>query len=123
MTIHIVDDEVSIAECVAEILRKHDGDVRCFSSAEDYLLHVDSDGYVEPSLVISDVRMPGMDGFELIKILKSNGLKAKVMIMSGFNASSEQSHHGIDYMLSKPFHPDKLLVVVAQLLGQHEVGA
>jgi len=117
MPIHIVDDEVSIAECVAEILGEYDDEIQCFSSAEDYLLHAASDDYVEPKLIISDVRMSGMDGFELIKTLQSNGLKAKVMIMSGFSKYSQQSYHGIDYMLSKPFYPDKLLVAVSQLLG------
>jgi len=116
MPIHIVDDELIITEVMSEVLEERSKVILCFRSAEEYLLYADSDGYVAPKLIISDVIMGGMDGFELIKTLQFKGLKAKVMIMSGFNKCSERSCHGIDYMLSKPFHPDKLLVAVSQLL-------
>jgi len=119
LPIHIVDDEASIAEFIAEILREHSKEIRCFCNAEEYLLYTDSDNYLEPKLIISDVKMGEMDGFELIRTLRAKGLKAKVILISGFNECVDISCHKIDFMLTKPFHPDKLLVVVSQLLDRN----
>jgi len=120
LAIHILDDENIIAEFVAEILSEHSRDILCFHSAEEYLLHVDSDDYCEPKLIISDVQMGGMDGFELIASLQNKGFKAKVIIMSGYNKYINESVRGIDGMLTKPFNPDKLLTVVSLLLDRDE---
>ncbi|PCI41989.1 MAG: hypothetical protein COB41_10040 [Proteobacteria bacterium] len=117
LPIHVVDDEISIAEFIAEVLEDYSGKIRCFRSAEAYLLYLDSDDWVEPELIISDVQMGGMDGFELIKTLRAKGLKSKIIVISGFNSHFNEPYHDIDYMMTKPFHPDKLLVAVSRLIG------
>jgi len=119
LPIHIVDDEISIAEFIAEVLEEYSKEIQCFCSAEEYLLYVDSDDWIEPKLIISDVQMGGMDGFDLIETLRVRGLKAKVIVMSGFNSHLNKPCCEIDYMLSKPFHPDELFVAVSRLLGRN----
>lgn len=118
LPIHVVDDEISIAEFIAEVLEEYSKEILCFCSAEAYLLHRDSDAYYEPKLIISDVKMGGMDGFELIKTLRAKGLESKVIVISGFNTYINEPSFKIDCMLTKPFHPDKLIVAVSQLLGR-----
>jgi len=120
LPIHVLDDEVIIAEFVAEILSEHSNEILCFHSAEEYLLHAESEHYIEPELIISDVQMGGMDGLELISTLQEKGLKAKVIMMSGYNKYIDEPVHGIDGMLEKPFDPDKLLAVVSLLLNRNE---
>ena len=118
MPIHIVDDEISIAEFIAEMLEQCSKEILCFRSAEEYLLYMDSNVWVEPKLIISDVQMGEMDGFDLIETLRARGLMAKIIVMSGFNSHLNKPYCEIDYMLTKPFHPDKLFVVVLRLLGR-----
>lgn len=118
MPIHIIDDNTSISEFIEELLEACSEEILCFHSAEEYLLYRGSYRYLEPKLIISDVVMGGMDGFDLIKNLQTKGLKAKVIIMSGFNTRFNEPCHKVDCILIKPFHPEKLITVASQLLGQ-----
>jgi two-component system response regulator YesN len=117
MPIHIIDDERSITEVVAAVLRFHSDRISCFHSAEEYLLHMDSDDYVEPRLIITDVRMGKMDGFELIKTVRANGSKAKTIVMSGFYDHNKLSEQNFDAFLAKPFDPELLQLMVSQVLS------
>jgi len=117
LPIHVLDDEISITEFIAEVLNGYGKEIQCFYSAEEYLTKMNSEAWVEPRLIVSDVQMGGMDGFDLIKTLRSKGLKAKVIMMSGFNSHFNEPFRDSDYTLSKPFHPDELIVATSRLLG------
>lgn len=119
LPIHIIDDEISIAEFIAEVLEEYSKKIRCFCNAEEYLLYMNSEAWFEPKLIISDVKMGGMNGFDLIQTIRTKGLQAKVIVMSGFNEHENKVCHEIDCMLTKPFHPDKLLAVASQLLNRN----
>lgn len=78
---------------------------------------------VQPDLILTDIRMPHMDGLELIERLKERRLAAKVVIISGFSdfeyAKKALSLGASDYIL-KPVEDDDLLGVVARCLEQIE---
>lgn len=78
---------------------------------------------VQPDLILTDIRMPRMDGLELIERLKEQRLAAKVVIISGFSdfeyAKKALSLGASDYIL-KPVEDDDLLDVVARCLEQIE---
>lgn len=116
MPIHIIDDEITITDVLSDVLSLHSDQISCFHSAEEYLLHIGSDRYVEPRLIITDVRMGKMDGFELIKTVRANGLKAKTIVMSGFHNYINSAEQGFDGILSKPFDIDLLQSMVSQVL-------
>ena len=117
MPIHIIDDEIVIAEIIADVLRFHSDQILCFQSAEEYLTHMNSDCYTEPRLIITDVRMGGMDGFELIKAIRAAGLKAETIVMSGFHGHHKFSEQDFDGMLAKPFDFELLQSMVSQALS------
>ena len=78
---------------------------------------MNSDGYVSPRLIITDVRMGKMDGFELIKTVLANGSKAKLIVMSGFYVHNKYAEQNFDYILAKPFDVQLLESTVSQLLS------
>jgi two-component system, chemotaxis family, chemotaxis protein CheY len=123
-SILIVDDDDSIRE----LLRLH-------LSSAGYNVHVAADaiaaGYMvlrsTPDLIITDVSMPHMDGFEFIRALKAD--KALPYIPVIFLTSMEEGdHHGKDLgavgYLTKPVRADRLLAMVAQYVpgGTHPIG-
>lgn len=117
MPIHIIDDETTMTEILAHVLRFHSDHIVCFHSAEDYLTHMNSDCYTEPRLIITDVRMGKMDGFELLKRVRENGSKAKTIVMSGYCGHNEISEQHFDGFLKKPFDFNLLQSMVSQLLS------
>jgi len=75
-------------------------------------------------LIIADIRMPGMDGLELLERIQSEQLDAAVIIMTGY-ASVESAvralkHGAFDY-ITKPFDPDDLSVAVRNALEQQRL--
>jgi len=78
----------------------------------------------ELDLVIADIRMPGMDGLELLEKIRSEQLDTSVIIMTGY-ASVESAVRALkqgafDYV-TKPFDPDELSVAVRNALEQHRL--
>ena len=71
-----------------------------------------------PDLIVLDMRLPEMDGFELLRALKANPETEKIpAIMVSANPDSYAIHAyeaGAQYYLSKPFHPEKILEIIEQ---------
>ncbi len=79
-----------------------------------------------PDLVISDIRMPGLDGLDLLRELKSRGVASDVILMTAYastktavSALREGAH---DYII-KPFENDEMLVRVERLLNRKSLEA
>ena len=101
MRILIVEDESSLADLVANRLKKEKYIVDVSNDGEDGLYNALNDNY---DLILLDIMLPGVDGIEILKEIKKNNIKAKV-ISEGAN----------DY-IPKPFHIDELVARVnAQL--------
>lgn len=117
MSIHMIDDERALIDVTCEILELLGYQTTSFQSAEQYLTYMCSDAYVEPRLIITDIRMGGMDGFALIKEIRKTNTSVKIMIMSAYHEclSSEHAQQGFDARLPKPFDVGELESMVAQL--------
>lgn len=118
----IVDDEAKLLKAVAATLRAEGYDVTTARSGTDALVSVNQ---TMPDLIISDIRMPGMDGYELARILRSNARTALVPIIF-LTAKGELKDRidgfrtGVDAYLIKPFDPDELLAIVSGILQRIE---
>lgn len=117
MPIHIVDDEVLITTVLSQLLRQYSNQIACFHSGNEYLSHFYSDDYVEPRLIITDVRMPGIDGFELIRKIRTSQSKIKIIVMSGYHNLQEGTQATSCHSLEKPQAIEELLTVVSQILS------
>ena len=104
----VVDDEPAILRLVAVVLRDLGCDTVTAPDAESALGLVKR---VHPDVVISDVKLPGMDGLELARCIKANGeAGTPVLLMSAFG---EPRSHAGDAFLAKPFDIDGLIEFVS----------
>lgn len=76
----LLDDEVEFGSALAERLRLRDYDATAVSQAEDALTFIRSD---PPDVVLLDLRMPGMDGIEVLKIIKQINPSIEVIMLTG----------------------------------------
>ncbi len=78
--VFLIDDEVEFGSALAERLRLRDYDARAFFQAKDALDIIQSD---PPHVVLLDFRMPGMDGIEVLKIIKQMNPSIEVIMLTG----------------------------------------
>ncbi len=117
----IVDDEPEMARMLEKIFRMHAEvfDVEASSSGIDALIKI---GQSPPDLVVLDVVMPKMDGFQVCQILKTRPETRYVRIIAltgkkvPINEHKLDEHH-IDAFFRKPFDVGQLLAKAARLLG------
>ncbi len=112
----VVDDESSICQNVQKILARNQFEVFQANSAKEALEELGKNSY---SLMISDVVMPGMNGLELLKMVKEQWPLTQVLMMTAY-ASTETAVKAIrlgavDY-LPKPFTPDELRSLISRSL-------
>lgn len=108
----VVDDEHFVRDLLEKILRRQGHDVRAAANAEAALQAVAAE---VPDLVITDVVMPGIDGFELLRRLKAQHPSLKVIVLTGYarrQSISDFMLYGADGYLSKPFQVAELVQAV-----------
>lgn len=118
----VVDDDPGLLLAVSETLRAEGYDVKTARRGGEALVII---AQSLPDLIISDIRMPGMDGYQLVKNLRSNARTRLVPIVfltakdeiadrvEGFRA-------GVDAYLTKPFEPEELTAIVQAILQRVE---
>jgi DNA-binding NarL/FixJ family response regulator len=114
----VVDDESKLLRALAVDLKGEGYDVITARSGGEALVMV---AQKLPDLIVSDIRMPGMDGYELARRLRQNQSTALVPIvfLTAKDTTADRIEGfrtGIDAYLTKPFEPDELLAVIASIL-------
>lgn len=118
----VVDDEPNLLRAVAAVLRSEGYDVTTARSGSEALVRVAES---LPDLIVSDVRMPGVDGYQLARQLRSSSRTELVPIVF-LTAKDETADRvagfrsGVDAYLTKPFEPDELTAVIAGILRRVE---
>ncbi|MEW5742950.1 MAG: PAS domain-containing protein [Myxococcota bacterium] len=114
----LVEDEPRLRRLVARVLKDFGYAVTEAGSAEEALALGD-EVHGKVALLLTDVRMPGMDGLSLSKTLRARWPALKVLLMSGYapdEGVTEDLTSGVVPFLSKPFTPDGLARRVRELL-------
>ena len=110
----VVDDEARLLTFVEIRLRLAGYDVTMASSGQDGL---DLVRRVKPDIVVLDVLMPGKDGFEVLRELRTFS-RVPVIVFSARQGAAELAMSlGASAFLSKPFDPDDLVDRIRGLLG------
>jgi two-component system response regulator FixJ len=110
--VYIIDDEEAVRRTLAFALSESGFAARTFRSAQKFL---EVAGELEPGVVVTDVRMPGVTGLELIRRLKAEGLAHVLVVMSGFAdivRVVEAMKAGAADFLQKPFKNAALIAAV-----------
>ena len=112
----VVDDEISLLKLCAEILESNGYRTFTADSGEKALEILEIESI---DLLLSDVIMPGMSGYELATIVQKKYPAIKIQMASGFTGDSEENNRDDDLfnnLLRKPYHMDVLLKKVRALL-------
>lgn len=108
MKVAIVDDEADMRQSISQWLALSGFDTETYGSAEDALKGI---GAEFPGVVVSDIRMPGMDGMALLKRLMSLDSGLPVILITGHGdvpMAVEAMRIGAYDFLEKPFNPDRM---------------
>lgn len=114
----IIDDVSSISSTVESILKDEGYNVMVFPDAESFWERLNS---MEPSLVLLDIWLPGIDGMQLLKLLHARFPELPIIMMSGhasLDAAVAAIKAGAYDFLEKPLHLEVLLDKVASALKQ-----
>jgi len=125
LSVLVVDDEPDVLELLSRVLGDARANVMAVANAEAALQAFPQ---VQPRLLISDIGMPGMDGYELIRRLRRTqaamGHRVPAIALTAFARSEDRKRaleSGFDVYLSKPVEPHELLAQVRRLADQHRV--
>jgi len=113
-----VDDEVNARTALAELLRDEGFEVETAADAFKALGKYEA---FTPHVVVTDLKMPGMDGIDLVKKIKSFEDPAALVVMTAFGAVSsavDAMRAGAADYLTKPINFDELLVVLDKVLAE-----
>ena len=122
MRILLVEDEKRMAEALCEILRLEKYEVDYFDNGLDGLLAIESGIY---DIVILDVMLPKMNGFEVAKTARSKGVTTPIMMLTAkaeLDDKVEGLDSGADDYLTKPFMTKELLARL-RALGRRTLGS
>jgi len=112
MRILIVEDEMSLAELVANRLKKEKYIVDICNDGEEGLYNALMDIY---DLVLLDIMLPNVDGIEILKEIKKNNIKSKVIMLTAKSELDDKLlgfNEGANDYIAKPFHIDELVARV-----------
>ena len=112
MKILIIEDEYNLADAISSMLKSKKYSVEIRTNGSDGLDEALTDVY---DLIILDVMLPEMNGFEVLKELKEEGIKSRVLMLTAKNTIDDKMqgfNNGADDYLTKPFHMEELLARV-----------
>lgn len=117
----IVDDEAAIGRMCADYL-KTSYEVKVFTSPVDAIAAFEKDHYA-PDILITDIKMPMMDGFQMARRIHETAPNLPVVIMSGY----ADKNHVIEAMesqalgfLEKPFTPKKMKTTIESIIRRSD---
>ncbi|MBA7500746.1 MAG: response regulator [Clostridia bacterium] len=116
----LAEDEPQIARLIEFKLKKEGYDVTWRENGEEALKAIKAD---KPDLILLDIMMPVMDGYEVLRRLKEDENLGDIpVIMLTARAQEKDVVKGIDLgaedYITKPFHPAELLARVKRILGK-----
>jgi DNA-binding NtrC family response regulator len=113
----IVEDDINLGQVIFQELKKHNHDVELVENAEAALVRVNKYIY---DLLISDLKLPGMDGIELLKRVKASNPTTVVIVMTGYasvDTAVVAMKNGAQDFIQKPFSLNELVQKINDALA------
>ena len=116
-TVHVIDDDEAVRDSLAFLLTAAKMSVKAYKSASDFLTVLPS---LDGGCIVTDIRMPGMSGLELLAHVKELGLPLPVIVITGHGdvpLAVEAMKLGASDFVEKPFDDNVLLASIAAALS------
>jgi chemosensory pili system protein ChpA (sensor histidine kinase/response regulator) len=119
-TVLVVDDSLTVRKVTSRLLAREGYQVVTAKDGVDALEQMTE---VVPDVILSDIEMPRMDGFELARNVRADDRLARIPIVmiSSRTADKHRSHAaelGVNHFLGKPYQEEELLGLIAEFLGR-----
>lgn len=117
--VHVIDDDADVRQSLAFLLSAAGLAVRVHDSAVAFLKVLDD---VQAGCVVTDIRMPQIDGLELQRRLRAQGSNLPVIVMTGHGdvgLAVEAMKAGAVDFIEKPFDDDVLIAAIRAALSRH----
>src|SRR5688500_1208461 len=118
----VVDDEENITFLLDSALRHFGFEVQVASTGRDALAAVER---FDPDVVLLDVMLPDLDGFEIVKRMRSDGIKVPVLFLTARDAVDDKVRGltlGGDDYVTKPFSLEEVVARIQVILRRQGVG-
>lgn len=122
--VYVVDDDVPSCRAVTELVRSFGQRVKSYASAREFLDSPESRDADQIGCVVTDLRMPGLNGLELHEKLVERGVALPVILVTAFADTAltvRAMRHGAIAVLDKPFRDDELWSFVQEAIDKSEV--
>jgi len=119
----VVEDDPGLRELLQEELESVGYRVQVFEAAEHFLADVDQ---LNPDLVVSDIRLPGLNGMQLLNAMQQRQQPPSLILITAFgtvNQAVDALKHGADDFLTKPLDLEHLLLSVERVLEHRALRA
>jgi CheY-like chemotaxis protein len=116
-----VDDEPDARELLQTLLEGRGAKVTSFGSAEDALSALKT---TKPSILVCDIGMPNMDGYQLMRTLRASELRGErlpALALTAFARAEDRKRSlvaGYQAHMAKPFDVGEFILVIANLIGR-----
>lgn len=118
MKLLIVDDQAGIRLLLKEVFKSEGYEIILASNGKEALMRMDSD---TPDCVLLDMKMPGMDGSEVLQNMKSTRPKLPVIMMTAYDDIESESSsviHLADHYFTKPFDIHEVRSTINEMLRE-----
>lgn len=122
ITVMVVDDSITVRRATTKMLERHNYNVILGKDGEDALEQLQ---LVIPDIILSDIEMPRMDGFEFAKNIRNTEKYAQIpIIMISSRTADKHKNYafslGVNDFLGKPYQEDELIAKIKDLTANNE---
>ena len=117
--VHVIDDDDAVRDSLSFLLTAAGLTITAYDSATAFVAKLPR---VAAGCIVTDIRMPGLSGVDLLKRLKLEGIRMPVIVMTGHGdvpLAVEAMKLGAVDFLEKPFDDDHLLAAIRSALDRH----
>ena len=119
----IVDDDEEYLEELEDLLASNGYEIVAFSNGESAMAEIQK---IDPDLILLDLKMPGMNGFEIVRQMYKvfQKMHISIVLMSGYydrDILGDFLHdYHVDSCISKPTYPQEILRIIDEILTQKQ---
>ena len=120
--VYVIDDDAAMRDSLAFLMESAGFSIACFEFAEAFVAILPG---IEDGCVVTDVRMPGMDGFELLRRVRQEKPRLPVIVMTGHGdipLAVQAMKLGAADFVEKPFEDERLIEAVRVALRSAGAG-